>query len=214
MSNFRFLIKMATASEGRWAPWSSRCRASTDLWHHVCWACTVAGGDGGTGARRGPATAAAARSADHRRAYKPWLARPSMWTSCFPPGQSEGASFGVLAAAFCLTLLFLYFWTQAKNDYNDFDWWVGAEWHPHCLRLVGKLRRCVRLLRFNYGILGFWWAWSLVLLVIAALFFSYVAGLMVRDADTLHRFRWARPRWTFWGGCRFCLTNSNPSLKN
>ncbi|XP_019725183.1 glycerophosphodiester phosphodiesterase domain-containing protein 5 [Hippocampus comes] len=68
--------------------------------------------------------------------------------------KSEGASFGVLAAAFCLTLLFLYFWTQAKNDYNDFDW-------------------------FNYGNLGFWWAWSLVLLVIAALFFSYVAGLML-----------------------------------
>uniref|UniRef100_A0A3Q4H6X0 Glycerophosphodiester phosphodiesterase domain containing 4b n=1 Tax=Neolamprologus brichardi TaxID=32507 RepID=A0A3Q4H6X0_NEOBR len=33
--------------------------------------------------------------------------------------------FAVLVAAFCLTLLFLYFWGQAKNDYNDFDWWIG-----------------------------------------------------------------------------------------
>ncbi|XP_077361089.1 glycerophosphodiester phosphodiesterase domain-containing protein 5 isoform X2 [Festucalex cinctus] len=68
--------------------------------------------------------------------------------------KREGAIFAVLTAAFCLTLLFLYFWTQAKNDYNDFDW-------------------------FNYGNLGFWWAWSLVLLVIAAVFFSYVAALML-----------------------------------
>uniref|UniRef100_A0A3B5MMI5 Glycerophosphodiester phosphodiesterase domain containing 4b n=1 Tax=Xiphophorus couchianus TaxID=32473 RepID=A0A3B5MMI5_9TELE len=30
----------------------------------------------------------------------------------------------LLVVAFCLTLLFLYFWGQAENDYNDFDWWV------------------------------------------------------------------------------------------
>lgn len=38
--------------------------------------------------------------------------------------QLEGVSFALLVVAFCLTLVFLYFWGQAKNDYNDFDWWV------------------------------------------------------------------------------------------
>ncbi|XP_029956379.1 glycerophosphodiester phosphodiesterase domain-containing protein 5 [Salarias fasciatus] len=66
----------------------------------------------------------------------------------------EGVSFAVLVAAFCLTLLFLYFWGQAKNDYNDFDW-------------------------FNFGNLGFWFPWSVVLLVIAIAFFTYVTVLML-----------------------------------
>uniref|UniRef100_A0A8D3D0N8 Uncharacterized protein n=1 Tax=Scophthalmus maximus TaxID=52904 RepID=A0A8D3D0N8_SCOMX len=44
--------------------------------------------------------------------------------SCTPPGDC--LSFALLAATFCLTLVFLYFWGQAKNDYNDFDWWVPA----------------------------------------------------------------------------------------
>ncbi|KAL0994635.1 hypothetical protein UPYG_G00125170 [Umbra pygmaea] len=34
----------------------------------------------------------------------------------------ECASFLLLIVAFCLTLVFLYFWTEAQNDYNDFDW--------------------------------------------------------------------------------------------
>ncbi|XP_014862875.1 PREDICTED: glycerophosphodiester phosphodiesterase domain-containing protein 5-like [Poecilia mexicana] len=66
----------------------------------------------------------------------------------------EGASFVLLVAAFCLTLLFLYFWGQAENDYNDFDW-------------------------FNFGHLGFWFPWSVVLLVISAGFFTYVTVLML-----------------------------------
>ncbi|XP_051256883.1 glycerophosphodiester phosphodiesterase domain-containing protein 5-like isoform X1 [Dicentrarchus labrax] len=66
----------------------------------------------------------------------------------------EGVSFALLVAAFCLTLVFLYFWGQAKNDYNDFDW-------------------------FNFGNLGFWFPWSVVLLVIAAGFFTYVTVLML-----------------------------------
>uniref|UniRef100_A0A3Q4HBD5 Glycerophosphodiester phosphodiesterase domain containing 4b n=1 Tax=Neolamprologus brichardi TaxID=32507 RepID=A0A3Q4HBD5_NEOBR len=63
--------------------------------------------------------------------------------------------FAVLVAAFCLTLLFLYFWGQAKNDYNDFDW-------------------------FNFGNLGFWFPWSVVLLAVAVVFFTYVTVLVVR----------------------------------
>ncbi|XP_041808291.1 glycerophosphodiester phosphodiesterase domain-containing protein 5-like isoform X1 [Chelmon rostratus] len=79
--------------------------------------------------------------------------------SCTQPGDCccnklEGVSFALLVAAFCLTLVFLYFWGQAKNDYNDFDW-------------------------FNFGNLGFWFPWSMVLLVIAAGFFTYVTVLML-----------------------------------
>ncbi|XP_029375528.1 glycerophosphodiester phosphodiesterase domain-containing protein 5 [Echeneis naucrates] len=79
--------------------------------------------------------------------------------SCAQPGDCccnklEGASFALLVAAFCLTLVFLYFWGQAKNDYNDFDW-------------------------FNFGNLGFWFPWSVVLLAIAAGFFTYVTVLML-----------------------------------
>ncbi|XP_028323275.1 glycerophosphodiester phosphodiesterase domain-containing protein 5-like isoform X2 [Gouania willdenowi] len=66
----------------------------------------------------------------------------------------EGVTFGLLAAACCLALVFLYFWGQAKNDYNDFDW-------------------------FNFGLLGFWFPWSAVLLVIAGIFFTYVAVLVL-----------------------------------
>ncbi|KAM8897685.1 LOW QUALITY PROTEIN: glycerophosphodiester phosphodiesterase domain-containing protein 5-like [Spinachia spinachia] len=66
----------------------------------------------------------------------------------------EGASFALLVAAFCLTLVFLFFWGQAENDYNDFDW-------------------------FNFGNLGFWFPWSVVLLIIAAGFFTYVTVLVL-----------------------------------
>ncbi|KAM3601932.1 uncharacterized protein V6R79_021469 [Siganus canaliculatus] len=66
----------------------------------------------------------------------------------------EGFSFALLLTTFCLTLLFLYFWGQAQNDYNDFDW-------------------------FNFGNLGFWFPWSVVLLVIAAVVFTYVTVLML-----------------------------------
>lgn len=41
---------------------------------------------------------------------------------CCP--QLEGAAFALLFLTFFFTLVLLYFWGQAKNDYNDFDWWV------------------------------------------------------------------------------------------
>ncbi|KAJ8368045.1 hypothetical protein SKAU_G00080730 [Synaphobranchus kaupii] len=66
----------------------------------------------------------------------------------------ECGSFGVLILTFCFTLVFLYFWAEAQNDYNDFDW-------------------------FNFGNLGFWFPWSLVLLIVAAVLFAYVAILLV-----------------------------------
>ncbi|XP_062861178.1 glycerophosphodiester phosphodiesterase domain-containing protein 5 isoform X2 [Trichomycterus rosablanca] len=66
----------------------------------------------------------------------------------------ECGSFGLIIITFFLTLEFLYFWSQAQNDYDDFDW-------------------------FNFGNMGFWFPWSLVLLVVAAGLFTYIALLLV-----------------------------------
>lgn len=38
------------------------------------------------------------------------------------------------------------------------------------------------LFRYNYGNLGFWFLWSLVLLVVAAILFMYIALLLVSKA--------------------------------
>ncbi|XP_059361841.1 glycerophosphodiester phosphodiesterase domain-containing protein 5 [Carassius carassius] len=66
----------------------------------------------------------------------------------------ECASFVLLIVTFFLTLIFLYFWSEAQNDYNDFDW-------------------------FNFGKLGFWFPWSVVLLLLAVALFTYIALLLV-----------------------------------
>ncbi|KAM9852895.1 glycerophosphodiester phosphodiesterase domain-containing protein 5 [Aulostomus maculatus] len=66
----------------------------------------------------------------------------------------ECGSFGLLIVTFFLSFVFLYFWSEAQNDYNDFDW-------------------------FHFGTLGFWFPWSLVLLVVAATLFTYIALLLV-----------------------------------
>ncbi|NXG62410.1 GDPD5 protein, partial [Hemiprocne comata] len=62
--------------------------------------------------------------------------------------------FPLLVGAFCLSLVFLYMCSEAKNDYNNFDW-------------------------YNYVNLGFWFLWSLVLLIVAAISFMYIALLLV-----------------------------------
>ncbi|XP_021140751.1 glycerophosphodiester phosphodiesterase domain-containing protein 4 isoform X2 [Columba livia] len=62
--------------------------------------------------------------------------------------------FPLLVGAFCFSLIFLYMWSEAKNDYNNFDW-------------------------YNYGNLGFWFLWSLVLLIVAAILFTYITLLLV-----------------------------------
>ncbi|TRZ04523.1 hypothetical protein DNTS_007827 [Danionella cerebrum] len=67
-------------------------------------------------------------------------------------GQMECGSFALIVLTFCLSLVFLYFWSEARNDYNDFDW-------------------------FNFGNLGFWFPWSMVLLILAVFLFTYVAIL-------------------------------------
>ncbi|XP_009973884.2 glycerophosphodiester phosphodiesterase domain-containing protein 4 isoform X1 [Tyto alba] len=66
----------------------------------------------------------------------------------------ECVFFPLLVGAFCFSLVFLYMWGEAKNDYNNFDW-------------------------YNYGNLGFWFLWSLVLLIVAAILFMYITILLV-----------------------------------
>ncbi|KAM9788918.1 glycerophosphodiester phosphodiesterase domain-containing protein 5-like [Neosynchiropus ocellatus] len=68
--------------------------------------------------------------------------------------QLEAVSFIFLLITFLLSLVFVFFWGQAKNDYNDFDW-------------------------FNFGNLGFWFSWSLLLLAIAVGLFCYVSVLVL-----------------------------------
>uniref|UniRef100_A0A671LN22 Glycerophosphodiester phosphodiesterase domain-containing protein 5-like n=1 Tax=Sinocyclocheilus anshuiensis TaxID=1608454 RepID=A0A671LN22_9TELE len=34
--------------------------------------------------------------------------------------------FALIVLTFCLSLVFLYFWSEAQNDYNDFDWFLLA----------------------------------------------------------------------------------------
>ncbi|XP_069060012.1 glycerophosphodiester phosphodiesterase domain-containing protein 4 [Pleurodeles waltl] len=66
----------------------------------------------------------------------------------------EHVFFLVLIGTFCLSLIFLYFWGEAQNDYNDFDW-------------------------YTYGSVGYWFLWSLLILVVAAVLFTYIAILLI-----------------------------------
>ncbi|CAG5870192.1 unnamed protein product, partial [Menidia menidia] len=97
--------------------------------------------------------------------------------------QLEGAAFAGLTSAFCLTLVLLYFWGQAENDYNDFDCPEGrrsitvSRFLTLPVSPVGLLS--LWLGRFLFGNLGFWFPWSVVLLVLAAGFFIYVTVLML-----------------------------------
>ncbi|XP_034406305.1 glycerophosphodiester phosphodiesterase domain-containing protein 5-like [Cyclopterus lumpus] len=99
----------------------------------------------------------------------------------------EGVSFALLAATFCSTLVFLYFWGQARNDYNDFDW-------------------------FNFGNLGFWFPWSVVLLVVAAGFFTYVTVLMLLAVCLLSDGQKLHLHWSHKFGVLLTLTFSVVSL--
>ncbi|XP_014433460.2 glycerophosphodiester phosphodiesterase domain-containing protein 4 isoform X3 [Pelodiscus sinensis] len=75
------------------------------------------------------------------------------------PGQCccklwECLFFPFLIGAFCLSLVFLYMWGEAKNDYINFDW-------------------------YHYGNVGHWFLWSVFLLIVAAVLFTYVTLLLV-----------------------------------
>lgn len=83
----------------------------------------------------------------------------------------EGVSLVLLTLAFWITLVFLYFWGQAKNDYNDFDW-------------------------FNFGAMGFWFPWSVLLLAITAAFFTYTTLLMLLAVCLLSEHQKLYLHWT------------------
>ncbi|XP_078078697.1 glycerophosphodiester phosphodiesterase domain-containing protein 5-like [Mustelus asterias] len=67
-------------------------------------------------------------------------------------GKFELFCFGMLVATFGLAFVLLYFWGEAKNDYNDFDWnFYSGKWIP----------------------------WSVVVLGVTVAFFTYIAILLV-----------------------------------
>lgn len=58
------------------------------------------------------------------------------------------------------------------------DWLIWCKpWSVFCLKPV------LYLCRFNFGKLGFWFPWSVVLLVLAAALFTYIALLLVRTVN-------------------------------
>uniref|UniRef100_A0ABM5FVY8 Glycerophosphodiester phosphodiesterase domain-containing protein 5-like isoform X2 n=1 Tax=Pogona vitticeps TaxID=103695 RepID=A0ABM5FVY8_9SAUR len=69
-------------------------------------------------------------------------------------GIGECAFFALLLFAFFLWFIFTYMWGQLKNDYNAFD-------------------------RYNFANYGFWFHWSILLLVLAALILSYLLFLLI-----------------------------------
>ncbi|XP_072900363.1 glycerophosphodiester phosphodiesterase domain-containing protein 5 [Hemitrygon akajei] len=77
--------------------------------------------------------------------------------------------FGVLVLTFGLAFVLLYFWSEAKNDYNDFDWnFYKDRWIP----------------------------WSSVVLGVTATFFTYIAILLVLAICLLSE---GQRLYLFWG---------------
>ncbi|XP_044143824.1 glycerophosphodiester phosphodiesterase domain-containing protein 4 [Bufo gargarizans] len=101
------------------------------------------------------------------------------------PGQccckwNESLFFLLLVVAFCLALVFVYFWGEAKNDYNDFDW-------------------------YSYRGLGYWFLWSLLILVVVAVLFTYIAILVVLSVCLLSEGQRLYLHWSHKGGMIFVL---------
>ncbi|KAL8191249.1 UNVERIFIED_CONTAM: hypothetical protein K2H54_070669, partial [Gekko kuhli] len=84
------------------------------------------------------------------RRYQRQKVEPGEWCC----SKRECAFYPVLAAAFFFSFVFLYLWGEGRNDYNNFDW-------------------------FNHNNLGVWFLWSIVLLVMAAVSFSYILLLLI-----------------------------------
>ncbi|XP_074837294.1 glycerophosphodiester phosphodiesterase domain-containing protein 5-like [Carettochelys insculpta] len=104
------------------------------------------------------------------------------------PGQCcckmwECIFFLFLTGAFCLSLVFLYMWGEAKNDYNNFDW-------------------------YNYRNLGHWFLWSVFLLIVAAVLFTYVMLLLVLAVCLLSESQQLYLHWCHKIGILFVLVFS------
>nr|XP_060623138.1 glycerophosphodiester phosphodiesterase domain-containing protein 4-like [Anolis sagrei ordinatus] len=69
-------------------------------------------------------------------------------------GKDECLFFTLLLLAFSLWFIFLYMWSEAKNDYHNFD-------------------------GYAYGNLGFWFQWSTFVLFLALFLFLYILFLVV-----------------------------------
>uniref|UniRef100_A0A8C9HVH4 Glycerophosphodiester phosphodiesterase domain containing 5 n=1 Tax=Piliocolobus tephrosceles TaxID=591936 RepID=A0A8C9HVH4_9PRIM len=65
--------------------------------------------------------------------------------------------FLLLTFTFGLTLTWLYFWWEAHNDYDEFNWYL-------------------------YNRMGYWSDWPVPILVTTAAAFAYIAGLLVCGA--------------------------------
>ncbi|XP_026577106.1 glycerophosphodiester phosphodiesterase domain-containing protein 5 isoform X1 [Pseudonaja textilis] len=62
--------------------------------------------------------------------------------------------FLILAFSFFLTLIWFYFWWEAHNDYNEINW-------------------------FLYNRMGYWSDWSIPILVMTAVGFTYITALLI-----------------------------------
>ncbi|KAM8977684.1 glycerophosphodiester phosphodiesterase domain-containing protein 4 [Pelodytes ibericus] len=108
------------------------------------------------------------------------------------PGQwcckrTEYVFFLLLIGAFCLSLVFLYFWGEAQNDYNDFDW-------------------------YTYGSVGYWFLWSLLILAVAACLFTYIAILVVLAVCLLSEGQQLYLHWSHKAGTLVVLVFSIAAL--
>ncbi|KAM3934769.1 glycerophosphodiester phosphodiesterase domain-containing protein 5-like [Leptodactylus fuscus] len=92
----------------------------------------------------------------------------------------ESVFFILLVATFCLSLVFLYFWGEAKNDYNDFDW-------------------------YSFKGLGYWFLWSLLILVVVVVMFTYIAILVVLAVCLLSEGQQLYLHWSHKGVMLFVL---------
>uniref|UniRef100_A0A452U251 Glycerophosphodiester phosphodiesterase domain containing 5 n=1 Tax=Ursus maritimus TaxID=29073 RepID=A0A452U251_URSMA len=70
------------------------------------------------------------------------------------PPWWERLWFVLLSFTFGLTLTWLYFWWEVRNDYDEFNWYL-------------------------YNHMGYWSDWSVPILVTTAAAFTYIAGLLV-----------------------------------
>ncbi|XP_067389346.1 glycerophosphodiester phosphodiesterase domain-containing protein 4 [Emydura macquarii macquarii] len=113
-----------------------------------------------------------------RRRSEPGRCCCKMWECVF---------FLLLAGTFCLSLVFLYMWGEAKNDYNNFDW-------------------------YNYGNLGHWFLWSVFLLILAAVLFAYVTLLLVLAVCLLSEGQQLYLHWSHKIGTFFVLGFSIASI--
>ncbi|XP_048348494.1 glycerophosphodiester phosphodiesterase domain-containing protein 4 isoform X2 [Sphaerodactylus townsendi] len=105
-----------------------------------------------------------------------WFHHPKVEPGEWCCSKRECVFYPVLVTAFCSSFVFLYMWSEAENDYNNFDW-------------------------FSYINLGIWFPWSVMLLAMAAVCFAYIlllvmmAVCLVSEGQQLY-LHWCHKIWT------------------